>query len=305
MQDKQKIKIIAIVGQTGSGKTALSINIAKKFSGEIINADSRAIYKDCDIATAKPTKEEQDGIPHHFFDIVKPDEVYTVSQYKFDAEKKIQEIVKRKKLPIIVGGTGLYFDALLFGFNFPPKGDEELRVKLEKLSIDELLKKLDTLDPDALNEIDRKNKRRIIRALEVCILTNKKFSSFKTKKQTNFDVLWIGIKWNSEKLKERLSLRADKMLESGVLEETKNLIKKYPQAFAKNFPAITSIGYPIWKRYLDGEITLDQAKQLFVFGDWHLARKQALWWKKNTNIYWLEPNNATKQSRNLIDRFIL
>lgn len=297
-------KVIAIVGQTASGKTNLSIKIAQKFNGEIINADSRSIYKYCDIATAKPTVKEQSGIPHYLFDLIEPNKVYTVSKYKKQAEKIIKKIHERGKIPIIVGGTGLYIDALLKNYSFPIKSDIKLRQELFKYSNEQLLHRLDSLDKEALNENDRKNKRRVIRALEVCLLSGKKFSQLKKQKKSKYDILWLGIDWRNEQLKKRLFNRAKKMIEDGVLEETQRLMEKYPKALKGNLPAMTSIGYPIWHKYLNKQISLKEALEIFSKADWQLARRQKTWFKRNKDIIWLRPHDALKQAQKLVNTFI-
>ena len=297
---EKKIKIIAVVGPTASGKTALAINLAKHFDGEIINADSRSIYQECSIATAKPTQNERSGVPHYLFDVVKPDEVYTVSRYKQDAEKIIDQIQRRDKLPIMVGGTGLYFDAVLRGFSFPPESDNEIRKKLENEETETLLKKLDKLDPSALVATDRQNRRRIIRALAVCLSTGEKFSNFKKTHPTGYEVLWLGIKWDKELLKSRIAKRAQIMIGDGVIEETKHLAQKY----SFDLPAMTSIGYPIWKQVIEGKITLEQAKKLFISGDTKLLKKQNTWFKKNPEINWLKPDESEISANQLVDKFL-
>lgn len=300
MNESSKIKLIAIVGPTGTGKTQLSIDLAKKFNAEIINADSRAIYKGADIASAKPSIKERNGIEHHLFDIAQPNEVYTVSQYKEAADKIIKDIVKRGKLPMMVGGTGLYFNAVINNYSFPPQSDKELKIKLENQKLDELLQQLDELDPEALNLVDRKNKRRVVRALEVCVLSGKKFSQLKTTNKSIYQTLWLGIKWDLDQLKIRLENRADKMLKEGVLEETKRMIDKYDF----DLPVMSSIGYPIWAQYLCGEISLDEAKNKFARGDYLLAKKQTTWFKKNQQIHWLGPQNALIQAKKLLESFL-
>lgn len=293
-------KLIAIVGPTGSGKTALSISLAKLFDGEIINADSRAIYRELDIATAKPSIEERQGIKHHLIDIASPDEVYTAAQYQVAAQNITSEVQARGKLPIMVGGTGLYFDCVINNYHFPQVSDLGLRAKLSKLTLPELVGELDKLDKDALNAVDRRNKRRVVRALEVIKLTGEKFSLQKVKEKSIYDTLWLGIEYPWLELRERLEGRAQAMLDAGVLEETREVVGKY----GLDLPAMTSIGYPIWWRLMQGEINTDEAKDLFCKADYRLAKRQMTWFARNRLIHWLAPAQAKQQAKQLVNTFI-
>ena len=203
-------KLIVILGPTASGKSELAFKLAKKFSVrgrpvsgwngvEIVSADSRQIYQEMDIGTAKPTKEEIKNIPHHLIDLIKPDQEFSLAQYKKQAIKAIQNIQKKGKLPFLVGGTGLYIQAVVENLDIPRvKPDKKIRARLEKITNQELIKKLKKLDPLAASAIDLNNKRRLIRALEVCLKTKKTFSSQKKKKRPLFDTLQIGLKLNKK-----------------------------------------------------------------------------------------------------------
>lgn len=231
--------VLVILGPTGSGKTGVSIELAKKLGGEIISADSRAIYKGMDIGTAKPSKEEQQGIPHFGLDLVEPGDRYTVADWKAYAETKIEEIKSRGHLPIIAGGTGLYIDALVYDYHFKgPTGHK-------------------------IGDIEQK--------------------SCSDRTEIKGDYILIGIKWPPEELRERLKKRIDHMFSPELYEEVKKLVQKYgwgSQAMKSNI-------YEYAYQYLEGELTLEQAKEKCFYEDWHLAKRQLTWFKRNPNIIWL------------------
>ena len=231
---------VIILGPTGSGKTGVSIKIAKTIGGEVISADSRAIYKGMDIGTAKPTTEEMDGVPHWGIDLVEPGERFTVADWKVYAEKKIIEIKARGKVPIVAGGTGLYIDALIFDYHFKgPTGNK-------------------------IGDIEQKT----------CT----------DRREVKGDFLIIGIKTDFEKLKERLALRADQMFCDELYDETKKLV----QAYGWGSGAMKSNIYEYAWKYLNGELSLEEAKKLFLYEDYHLAKRQMTWFKRNKEIIWLE-----------------
>lgn len=236
--------VVVIVGPTGSGKTGVSIKIAKKLNGEIISADSRAIYKGMDIGTAKPTLLERDGVPHFGFDLVEPGERFTVADFKAYAEEKIAEIRKRGHVPIIAGGTGLYIDALVYDYQFDKTGERS-----------------------AVNPYHHEDNG----------------AEAKDRKKICTNYLLIGIKWSPEELRKRLTTRAEQMFCSDLFEETKTLVQKYDW----NTQAMKSNVYQFAWQYLQGEITAERAKELFVFDDWHLAKRQLTWFKRTKEIIWL------------------
>lgn len=231
---------IVILGPTGSGKTDVSIKIAKAIGGEIVSADSRAIYKGMDIGTAKPTREEMQGIPHYGLDLVKPGERFTVADWKSYAEAKIKDIEARGKVPIIVGGTGLYIDALIYDYQF--KGPTGAKI----------------------GDFEQKT------------------CSDRTEVKGNF--LIVGIKWGTEELRERLSKRITQMFCPALYDETKKLVQQY----GWGSQAMKSDIYEYAWKYLQGELTLDEAKKKCFYEDWHLAKRQLTWFKRNPNIIWLE-----------------
>lgn len=277
-----KPKVIAIVGPTASGKTAMSIELAKKINGEIVSADSRLVYKGFDIASAKPTLEEREGIPHYLIDIVEPEFDYSVGNYHDDARKAIYEIISKGKTPIVVGGTGLYFRILLENYNLPRvEANYELRAELDKKEKEELLEELKPLDKITYERLFDSNKRRIVRALEVIKLLNKPISEIEIEKEPEFDVEWKIPKMESrEWLYNRINKRVDIMVEQGLIDETKFLLKKHGRI--KNF--VCTIGYQEILTYLDGEATLDEALDKLKQHSRNYAKRQLTWFRKNPEL---------------------
>ena len=277
-----KPKVIAIVGPTASGKTAMSIELAKKINGEIVSADSRLVYKGFDIASAKPTLEEREGIPHYLIDIVEPEFDYSVGNYHDDARKAIYEIISKGKTPIVVGGTGLYFRILLENYNLPRvEANYELRAELDKKEKEELLEELKQLDKITYERLFDSNKRRIVRALEVIKLLNKPISEMEIEKEPEFDVEWKMPKMESrEWLYNRINKRVDIMVEQGLIDETKFLLKKHGRI--KNF--VCTIGYQEILTYLDGEATLDEALDKLKQHSRNYAKRQLTWFRKNPEL---------------------
>ncbi len=277
-----KPKVIAIVGPTASGKTAMSIELAKRINGEIVSADSRLVYKGFDIASAKPTLEEREGIPHYLIDIVEPEFDYSVGNYYDDAKNAIYEIISKGKTPIIVGGTGLYFRILLENYNLPRvEANYELRAELDKRDKEDLLEELKQLDKITYERLYDSNKRRIVRALEVIKLLNKPISEIDIEKEPEFDVEWKMPKMESrEWLYNRINKRVDIMVEQGLVDETKYLLKKHGRI--KNF--VCTIGYQEILTYLDGEATLDEALDKLKQHSRNYAKRQLTWFRKNPEL---------------------
>ena len=308
LRKKSKLpKIIVIVGPTASGKSALAIKIAKKFNGEIISADSRQIYRGMDIGTAKPKVQGTSGISnfqfiiskkisHYLIDIKNPDENYTVAEYKQDAIKAINKILKKKKLPILVGGTGLYIKSVIDNLNIPEVApDQKLRKKLEKeiekYGLKYVFEKLIKLDPEAAYIVDPNNPRRIIRALEVAIKTKKPFSVQRKAGKPLFDFLEIGINWPKNILNKRINKRVDLMIEEGLVSEVKNLIKKY----GSKQQSFDAIGYREIINYLNKKTTLNEAKNLIKKNTRHYAKRQMTWFRKNKRIHWIRNEKETEK----------
>lgn len=277
-----KPKVIAIAGPTASGKTKMAIELAKQIDGEIISADSRLVYKGFDIAAAKPTVKERDGIPHHLIDIVEPEYDYSVADYHDDAKKAIYDILSRGKTPIVAGGTGLYFRVLLENYDLPRvEANPKLRAELDSREKEDLLAELKNLDKISYKKLIDANKRRIVRALEVTKILNRPFSEVSTQKEPEFEVEWKMPKINSrEELYERINQRVDKMVEDGLIEETKKLLEKHGRI--KNF--VCTIGYQEVLTYLDGEATLEEALDKLKQHSRNYAKRQLTWFRKNPKL---------------------
>jgi len=278
-------KLIVILGPTASGKSDLAVKLARKFDGEIVSADSRQIYQEMDIGTNKLTKKQMSGIKHYLINVVKPDQGFTLAQYKRLAVKAIKDIQKRDKLPFLVGGTGLYIQAIVDNLQIPRvKPDKKLRNKLEKLTNQELLQKLKKTDPLTAKTIDLNNRRRLIRALEVCLKTKKPFSQQRRKGRTLFDICQIGLKLNKKILERRINQRVEQMFKMGLIKETKKLAKRY----SLELPAMSGIGYQETSQYLQGKINLRQTKELIKRRTRQYARRQMTWFKKDRRINWIK-----------------
>ena len=277
-----KPKVIAIAGPTASGKTKMAIDLAKQINGEVISADSRYVYKGFNIASAKPTLEEQDGVPHHLIDIVEPEVDYSVADFYDDAREKIYEIINRGKTPIVAGGTGLYFRVLLETYDLPRvEANPELRAELDLREKEDLLKELKFLDPNGYEKVKDANKRRIVRALEVTKILGKPFSEASTEKEPEFDVEWkMPIIESREVLYDRINRRVDIMLEQGIIEETKSLLEKHGRI--KNF--VDTIGYKEILTYLDGQVTLEEALEKLKQHSRNYAKRQLTWFRKNPQL---------------------
>ncbi len=276
-------KVIAVVGATASGKTSYAIDLARKIGGEIISADSRLVYKGMDIGTAKPTIEEMQGIPHYMIDVVEPEFNYSAGLYAKEAKRCIEDIVSRGKVPIVVGGTGLYYRVLLENYDLPDvKPDYELRENLYKYSCEELLEMLLNLDEKAGNSVERNDKKKLIRYIEIIKLTGKPLDLARGKRDKEFDVEWIGLNFPREILYDRINKRVDQMIELGLVEETQELLEKHGR-----ISNITdTIGYREIISYLDGELSLDDAKDKLKQNTRNYAKRQLTWFRKNEEIKW-------------------
>ena len=266
--------LVVITGPTASGKTALAIDLAKQFGGEIICADSRTIYKGMDIGTAKPSVAEQAEVPHFGLDLVEPGQRFTAADFKAYALRKIAEIRARGHVPFLVGGTGLYVDAVIFDFQFGAPAGEIERQKLEKLSIEQLheycYKNNIELPENA------QNKRYVIRAIE------RKSISAKRRERPMENCIIVGIATEKEILRARIKERAEQLFENGVVEEATLLGKKY----GWNSEAMTGNVYPLVHSYLENELSYEEMKEKFTTLDWRLAKRQLTWLKRNQYIHW-------------------
>lgn len=282
-----KPHVIAVAGPTASGKTALAIQIAKEHNGEIISADSRLVYKGFDIASAKPTMEEREGIPHHLIDIVEPEVDYSVGDFYRDAKPVIADIIERGKTPIVAGGTGLYFRILLEDFNLPKmEPNLELRAELEATPSEVLYEEIRLKDPVAAEKVHINNKIRLVRILEVMRTFNKPFSQVAGKKDCEYDVRWLTPKIGSrEELYDRINKRVDMMIEQGLIEETKFLLNKHGRI--KNF--VKTIGYAEILEYLDGNCSLAESVENIKQNTRRYAKRQLTWFRRNPELTDLLP----------------
>lgn len=287
------------------GKTSLSIELAKNINGEIVSADSMQIYKDMNIGTAKVTEDEMCGIKHYLIDFIRPDERYTVSNFKNDSEIAINEILSKGKVPIVVGGTGLYINSLVYGIDYPDmEFDEEYRNSLmEKASSENglniLYNEAVKIDPDAMKNISLKDKKRIIRILEIYKATGKNKTELEIESRKNgikYDFKKFVINWNREKLYERINLRVDKMFEQGLIEE----VRKWLQNYNKYQTAMQAIGYKEVIEYLDEKCSYDEMVEKIKLETRHYAKRQLTWFRKNNDYTWLSGENGNKKNIEII-----
>lgn len=293
-----KPKVIVIVGPTASGKTATSIKVAKELNGEIVSADSMQIYKDMNIGTAKPTVEEQEGIKHYMLDVVYPNEEFNVAKYKEMAECAIEEILSKGKLPIIVGGTGLYINTLVDAIEFLDIG-EDLNYRNEMLKraqiegneiIHDELKKI---DKESAAIIDKNNVRRVIRALEIYRLTGKTKSDLdkESRKEPKYDYRMYGIDLDREELYDRIEKRVDIMLKDGLIDEVKNLVQKYK--ISKT--AIQGLGYKEVIEFLNDEISYEDMVEKLKMETRRYAKRQLTWFRRDKRISWYNINDIAEK----------
>lgn len=278
-------KLVAIVGQTGSGKTDLAIRLAQKFEGEIVCADSRTIYKEMNVGTAKPTQEQTKEIVHHCLDLVSPDQMYSVAQFKRDADQAIHQIISNDKLPFLVGGSGLYIDAVLYDFELNKASVNKVDKRLSLSNLQALAKELN-LD---VTEQTMKNKQHLIRFIE---RNGQDSRAIKT------DALIIGISVDKPTLEKRITARIGKMFSDGLVAEAQSLLGKYP----KSSRSLNAPGYRVVGQYVEGKVSLEQAKSNFIKQDLVLAKKQKTWFKRNADIYWVDGYNEAEQ---LIGKYLL
>lgn len=272
--------LIVIVGPTASGKTALAVTIAKQYGGEIICADSRTVYRGMDIGTAKPTPEERSEVPHWGLDLVEPDQKFTVADFQKYAIAKIKDIRSRGKVPLLVGGTGLYVDAIVFDYRFGPAGNTSMRDRLEGLSLMELHAYC-MRNAIPLPE-NRRNKRYVIRAIEQGNINNNRLNT--PIKNCNI----VGISTNKEILQRRITERAEHLFRQGVIEEAKRLSNSY----GWHHESMTGNIYPLCRQYVDGELTYEELKERFRVLDWRLAKRQLTWFRRNAYIHWCDLEEA-------------
>lgn len=271
---KSRPELLVIVGETASGKSSLAIQLAKEFDGEIISADSWAVYKCFDVGTAKPSVADRRRIRHHLIDVAEPTDGFSAPKFKKMALSALKDIRSRNKLPIIVGGTGLYVDSLLFNYSFLPKGSAAERQRLDNQSLDNLLA-LAAEKGISLEGIDKRNKRRVIRAIQSRGMKPKKDKIMQ-------GVLIVGLKTPPSELKSRIERRVDAMLKNGLEEEVRRLAEK----FGWDVEPMQGIGYKEFYSYIEGQKDLDETRQLIIKNTMNLAKRQRTWFKRNQSIQW-------------------
>ena len=304
-----KPKIIVIAGPTASGKTALSIELAKRIGGEIISCDSMQIYKDMDIGTAKVTQDEMQGIKHYLIDFVSPDERYSVSNFKTDCENAIEQILKKNKVPIIVGGTGLYVDSIIYGIEYQDmQFDEKYRQDLMKIAeTEEGLAKLydeaSKIDKEAIAKISPNDKKRIIRILEIYKATGKNKTEqekMSRQKELKYEFVVFALDMEREKLYERINRRVDLMIKKGLIHEVENLKEKY-----NHFPtAMQGLGYKEVVEYLEGKCSYKEMIEKIKQETRHYAKRQLTWFRKNKQTRWLNAEEKIQNNIDVILKFI-
>ena len=300
-----KPKVIVIVGPTASGKTSLSIELAKKINGEIVSCDSMQIYKDMDIGSAKPTQEEMQGIKHYLIDVVSPNERFSVAEYKKQAERAIEEILAKGKVPIVIGGTGLYADSLIYGIEYQEIDyDENYRKSLEiQAQTDDGLKMLynqaKRIDEEAIKKISENDKKRIIRVLEIYHQTGKTKTELEAESRKNevkYDYKVFAINMDRQVLYDRINKRVDLMIENGLIQEVENLLEKY-----KAFPtAMQGLGYKEVVQYFNKELTKEEMIDKIKQETRRYAKRQLTWFRKNKETIWLDGQLGNENNINII-----
>jgi tRNA dimethylallyltransferase len=298
---KNKPKIIVILGPTASGKSALAIDIAKKFKGEVISADSRQVYQELNIGSNKVTQEETEGITHHLLDVIKPDQDYSLHDWQEAAFKTIEEINKNHKVPIICGGTGLYLSSILQNYQIP-KTDLTLRKELEHFTLEQLIKQLEISDPEILHSIDIHNKVRVLRALEYTLAFKASLKNEQKTEDCPFEYLVFGLDPEREALYKKIDQRVEQMVASGLIAEVKQVYAQYQD---KENHALSGIGYKEIIQYLDGLITLEEATELIKKNTRHYAKRQMTWFrrmeKQGIKIHWnLAMSDIEKEINNFL-----
>lgn len=300
----EKPKVIVICGPTASGKTKLSIEVAKLVNGEIVSADSMQIYKDMTIGTAKPTTEEMQGIKHYLIDFVSPDKRYSVAEYKNDAINAIGEIISKGKTPIVVGGTGLYVNSLIYEIEYPSvELDTNYRKKLEEIAekegLDRLYEMAMKVDKLAMKKISQNDKKRICRVLEIYHATGKTKTQIEIESRANepkYDYLVFGISMDREKLYDRINKRVDIMIEDGLIDEVKKVLNKYD-----DFPtAMQGLGYKEVVEYINGDTTKEEMIEKIKMETRRYAKRQLTWFRRYDNITWIDGLDDIQRNVNII-----
>ncbi|WP_257985461.1 tRNA (adenosine(37)-N6)-dimethylallyltransferase MiaA [Bacillus sp. V5-8f] len=300
--ESNKAKLLVIIGPTAVGKTKLSIELAKRFNGEVISGDSMQVYKGMDIGTAKITEEEKEGIPHYLIDIKEPDEPFNAAEFQDCVNKIIPEIHKKGKLPIIVGGTGLYIQSVIYDYHFSeapsdPAYRSNLERQVEEEGIEPVFAKLRAIDPESAERIHPNNVRRVIRALEIYHCTGKTMSDQLSVQQTHlkYDTAIIGLTMEREKLYNRINKRVDLMVSQGLIDEVRFFYEKG----LRDCGSIQAIGYKELYAYFDGEMTLDEALSLLKQNSRRYAKRQLTWFRNKMDVSWFDMTDTSNLFKKL------
>lgn len=286
-------KAILLFGPTAIGKTEVSIEVAKMIGAEIISADSMQVYRYMDIGTAKPSKEQRKSVPHHLIDIVDPDEEWTVSQFIEKASKTSSDIKKKKKRVLMVGGTGLYLNAFINGFSFPIAAkNENVRKELWELEEEELFQALEKVDPDSAKKINKNDKKRIIRALEVFEQTGIPISKLQ-KRTPKSGLTLICLNDDRDKIYEKINTRVDNMMKNGLIDEVKELLK---MGYNKDLTSMQALGYKELVGYLNKEYSLEDAAELIKKRTRNFAKRQLTWFRRFPNVNWVKADKENDLS---------
>lgn len=281
------LPVIVILGPTSVGKTALSLELAERFDIEIVNADSRYLYRGMDIGTAKPTAEELARVPHHLVDILDPDEPYSLALFLDDAYAAIEDIGRRGKLPVVVGGTPQYLAALIEGWRVPRvPPDAELRERLGQLPVEELYRRVAEVDPESAARIGPSNARRLIRALEVYEKSGMPLSAQQGKQPPPYRFLLVGLRRERDELYRRIDERATWMLSHGLLDEARELLR-----YAPDLPAMSAISYPEARAVVLGELSPEEALERICYANHRYARHQLTWFRRFPNVRWFDASD--------------
>jgi tRNA dimethylallyltransferase len=301
---KQKKKLIVLIGPTAVGKTALSIYLAKKLNGEIISGDSMQIYRGMDIGTAKIKKEEMEGVPHHLIDIKEPEEPFSVAEFQTRVREKIDEIHERNAIPMIVGGTGLYIQSVMYDYQFSDVAcDKNYRKALEELANQEgnqfLYQMLKEVDIESAEKIHPNNIRRVIRALEIYHSTGKTATEYQRMQEPEvlYDVALVGLTMNRDQLYERINARIEIMLNEGLLDEVKELYDRK----VRNVQSIQAIGYKELYEFFDGTISLDDAIEQLKQNSRRYAKRQLTWFRNKMDVAWFDMSNPAEKEKKIHD----
>jgi tRNA dimethylallyltransferase len=284
--------LIVIVGETSSGKTSLGIKIAQKIGGEIICADSWTVYKGFDIGTAKPTADERKLVPHHLLDIADPAEGFSAPLFQAHAKRAIEEIASRGKVPMMIGGTGLYIDSVIFEYGFLPAPDPALRAELSAMSLEDIVQRAHNMNLD-LSQIDQRNKRRVMRLIE-------NEGAVPAKQELRESTLVLGVGVARDELRDRITARVDSMMAGGLETEVRRLAERY----GWGAEPMKGIGYREWREYFEGQQSLDLVRQRIISSTMSLAKRQRTWFTRNKSIHWINNRGDSSAYVDLTTTFL-